>query len=98
MELIEQNVTTAQVLRYLADYIEMSDSPAKVKIGIKFKIKNLPVVNVPVQPVEQASKVLGAWVSEDIIRRVEQYQKLNETDEGAEILEQFKQARDFFKA
>lgn len=93
-----ENMTTAQILRYLADYIEMSETPAKVKLGVKFKIKNLPVVNIPVNTIDRVALILGDWVTQDIIKRIEEYQMVTQNTDGDEILQQFKQAQQFFRA
>lgn len=92
-----ENMTTAQILRYVADYIEMSETPAKVKLGVKFKIKNLPLVNIAVNNIDRVAVMLGDWVTQDIIKRIEEYQKVTQNTDGDEILQQFKEAQKFFR-
>lgn len=89
----EHNVAIAQMLRTFAEYLEMAEGEAKVKIGAKFKLKNRALVSLPVEPVDRFSAKLGIWASEEIMRTVKAYQQETGKTDGAELLEMFNQAK-----
>lgn len=91
----EYNTSIAQMLRTLADYLEMADGNVKVRIGAQFKLKNRPVVRIPVMPVDKFSATLGAWSSEEIMNTVRAYQKATGRTDGSDVLAQFEEAHKF---
>lgn len=93
----EYNSSIANMLRTLAEYVEMADGPVKVRIGVQFKLKNRHVVRIPVLPVDKFSATLGAWASEEIVNTVKEYQKVTGTTDGQELVDRFTQANEFMR-
>lgn len=93
----ETNMQYASILRSLADYIEMSESTVKLKLGVHFKIKNMPVVNIPVNKADKFAELLSSWVVNDLIRVVKEYQLVTGRTDGTELLAEFEKTASMLK-
>lgn len=88
----EFNSATAQMLRTLADYIEMSQGDVKLRLGIQFKLKNIPVVNIPVLPANKFGAKLGLWSATEVLNIVKRYQQATGKTDGDDLVNMFTQA------
>lgn len=93
----EYNTSIANMLRTLADYLEMADGNAKVRIGVQFRLKGRQIVRIPVLPVDKFSAKLADWASEEIIKTVKNYQKETGRTDGDDLIAQFTQAQNFLR-
>lgn len=91
------NSSLANMLRTLAEYIEMSESPVKLRIGIQFKLPKRPVVNLPVLPADKFAKSFGSWVSQELVGVITKYRQVTGNTDGDEMLANLQQAVEFFK-
>lgn len=94
----EFNHATAQMLRSLADYIDMAQGDVKLRLGVQFKLKNIPVVNIPVLPSSRFSSALGMWSAQEVLGIVRRYQKETGSTDGDDLVAMFSQAVEHFKA
>ena len=86
------NMSVAAMLRVLADYVEMCPDNVKLRIGVQFKLKNISLVNIPVMTADRFGATLAQWSSQQVIGVIKNFQKLNKTTEGQDLVDRFEQA------
>jgi len=87
----EHNEAVARMLVTVAEYISMSDTKAKVNIGVDFRLKGTRH-KLSVRPVQETAAALAAWASREIIKVVKRYQESTGSKEGADLVAGFDRA------
>ncbi len=90
----EHNEQLAAALITLAEYIQMSETPAKVSIGLKFKLPKRSTQKFPVMPIDNTLRSVSAWAAQEIIDTVKRYQRSSGTEEGQHLIDRFTGVRD----
>lgn len=90
-EIKVHNEALARILVTTAEYIAMSDTPAKVTIGVDFRVRGKRF-KLPPRPVYETMRTISLWASQEIVKVVQRYQEATGTKQGQELLDAFRQA------
>ncbi len=85
----EYNAELADALTTLAEYIRMSEEPARVRIGLQFRLRKQRM-RFPVMPLEKTLANVALWASEEVIKTVQAYQKATGNSDGQELIDGFR--------
>ncbi len=81
------NVQKAQFLRQIADYVELSTSPARVYLSLDVTLARQRV-RFPSGKLDQIALKLASWAAEQIVEVARQFQRVN-PGQGDDIIENF---------
>ena len=83
----QDNQIKAQLLRQLADYVEQSTSPARVRLSLDVTVVGHKL-HYPSKPLEEIAIQLASFAAGQIAEVARQFQRVN-PGEGEDIVTQF---------